>query len=30
LAFETRVTAGRVEVRRSQEPRALRTNPVGV
>ena len=28
--FETRVTAGRVEVRRSQEPRSLRTNPVGV
>lgn len=28
--FETRVVAGRVEVRRSPEPRALRTNPVGV
>ena len=28
--FEARVTAGRVEVRRSQEPRSLRTNPVGV
>ena len=28
--FETRVTAGRVEVRRSQESRSLRTDPVGV
>jgi nitrite reductase/ring-hydroxylating ferredoxin subunit/uncharacterized membrane protein len=28
--FETRVVAGRVEVRRSLEPRALRTNPVGI
>ena len=28
--FETRVTGGRVEVRRSGEPRSLRTNPVGV
>jgi nitrite reductase/ring-hydroxylating ferredoxin subunit len=28
--FETRMTAGRVEVRRSREPRSLRTNPVGV
>jgi uncharacterized membrane protein len=28
--FETRVTAGRVEVRRDQEPRSLRTDPVGV
>lgn len=28
--FEARVTAGRVEVRRSQESRSLRTNPVGV
>jgi nitrite reductase/ring-hydroxylating ferredoxin subunit/uncharacterized membrane protein len=28
--FETRVTAGRVEVRRNQEPRSLRTDPVGV
>lgn len=28
--FETRVVGGRVEVRRSPEPRALRTNPVGV
>ena len=28
--FETRVAAGRVEVRRSQEERSLRTNPVGV
>jgi nitrite reductase/ring-hydroxylating ferredoxin subunit len=28
--FETRVTAGRVAVRRNQEPRPLRTDPVGV
>jgi nitrite reductase/ring-hydroxylating ferredoxin subunit len=28
--FETRVAAGRVEVRRSHEPRSLRTDPVGV
>ena len=28
--FETRVTAGRAGVRRSQEPRSLRTNPVGI
>jgi nitrite reductase/ring-hydroxylating ferredoxin subunit/uncharacterized membrane protein len=28
--FETRVTGGRVEVRRATEPRTLRTNPVGV
>lgn len=28
--FETRLTGGRIEVRRSVEPRSLRTNPVGV
>ncbi|HEY3718173.1 MAG TPA: Rieske 2Fe-2S domain-containing protein [Jatrophihabitantaceae bacterium] len=28
--FDTRVTGGRVEVRRSNETRTLRTNPVGV
>lgn len=28
--FETRVVAGRVEVRRGPEPRALRTNTVGI
>lgn len=29
LLFETRVTAGRVQVRRAEESRAMRTNPVG-
>jgi len=28
--YEVRVSDGRVQVRRSEEPRALRTNPVGV
>jgi hypothetical protein len=29
-AFEVRVTDGKVYARRSGDPRALRTNPVGV
>jgi hypothetical protein len=29
-AYEVRVTDGQVYARRADEPRALRTNPVGV